>query len=394
MKHLGRQLQSRLPPLAVQVRARRVRPQVAPVRAVRVHARDAEDVRASPHPPRHGILVVEKPPDEALHPPARHGLARVLPRDDPHAPLRPALALPRGQIERRVQSLHRRGVLLARARESRLGDPTIFFVGRRRSVAEAKAVDRAPVQGRAEVHELDARGARGAGDEVVVLLLGVRDEVGQVDGVAGDRVEANHQLAVDVRRVGLAAPTHAVRGDERLVAVPPVGIGRVARVLDDHLQRAPPRARDAEVEPLEVPPAVLLRERLLGHAHRQHVRGRGDELAVAAVEGAAEAVRRRVGGCARGAERGGGGHDAEAGETTRARREEGSEPARGAARRGGGARRAAEREARGERARAGARGGRRGGAQESRGATEHGSPRATTHGCGGGGVDQVSSRSR
>ena len=160
----------------------------------------------------------------------------------------------------------------------------------------------------------------GSSDEVEVLLVVVGHEIREVDAVGGDGVEVDDEGAVLVRRRGNAVPIDAVGGAERLVVVPPVGVGGVARVGDDDLQRGSARAGDAEVEPLEVRAPVLVREGLLAHAHGEHGGGGGDELAVAAVERAAEVVvhplgRTRAEG--RGGSGGGGGHGARNGPDAR-----------------------------------------------------------------------------
>ena len=73
-----------------------------------------------------------------------------------------------------------------------------------------------------------------------MLLVVVGHEIREVDAVGGDGVEVDDEGAVLVRRRGNAVPIDAVGGAERLVVVPPVGVGGVARVGDDDLQRDPP----------------------------------------------------------------------------------------------------------------------------------------------------------
>ncbi len=68
----------RLLPFAVQVGAGRVGAQVAAAAAVRVHVRHDIDVRGAQDLARDGILLVEQPVEESLHPPFGHGLARML----------------------------------------------------------------------------------------------------------------------------------------------------------------------------------------------------------------------------------------------------------------------------------------------------------------------------
>ena len=311
VENLRGRLRGRLPPLAVEIGAGRVCSEMASDGAVGVHVRHHVHRRAAQHLLRHGILAIEKTRDETFHPPRCHGFAGVLPADDPDDALRASVAFPGGEF--RSDRLHRRRVLRRVPRELHLGGP-------RAGSAEAQAIERAAVEGEAEDVVRHVRRGGGSSDEVEVLLVVVGHEIREVDAVGGDGVEVDDEGAVLVRRRGNAVPIDAVGGAERLVVVPPVGVGGVARVGDDDLQRGSARAGDAEVEPLEVRAPVLVREGLLAHAHGEHGGGGGDELAVAAVERAAEVVvhplgRTRAEG--RGGSGGGGGHGARNGPDAR-----------------------------------------------------------------------------
>ena len=263
---------------------------MSPDASVGVHVGNHVHHSPAQHLPRHRVLIVQEPADETLHPPGRHGLARVLPPKDPHHPLGAPVARPRRK--RRPRSLHRRLILRGLPRERRLGRP-------RPGLAEPEAIQRPAVEGVAQRDVRDVWMGRGGRDEVEVPLVIVRDKVREVHAVARYGVHVDDQLAVDVRRGLDPAPVLPVRGRERLVVAPPVGVRCVTRVLDDDAQRAAARAGDPEVEPLEVRPAVRLREGFLAHAHGERVWRGGDELAVAGVERRAEAVRRAIGGAER-----------------------------------------------------------------------------------------------
>ena len=202
------------------------------------------------------------------------------------------------------KSARRRGVLVARACESRLRRERFRGVFGRLRATEDQTVKRPPVVGLAQhdvlrsvfgkrVWKTPAR----ARDEVQVRLVGVGREIRKVHARAGDAAglgaEIDHELALRlvVARRTHPAPGFPVRGDARLVPAPAVGVARVAGVGDDDAQVRALRPDDAEVEPLDVRAAVGLGERLGAHRHGQRVGRRADELAVAAVERAAEVVR-------------------------------------------------------------------------------------------------------
>ena len=78
VEDLGAALQARRMPLAVEVHARGVGPQVAAARAVRVQVGNDVEGRRSPERAGDRIVRVGQPVQRALHPPFGHRLAGVL----------------------------------------------------------------------------------------------------------------------------------------------------------------------------------------------------------------------------------------------------------------------------------------------------------------------------
>mmetsp|Transcript_28505 Transcript_28505/g.72533 ORF Transcript_28505/g.72533 Transcript_28505/m.72533 type:complete len:299 (-) Transcript_28505:627-1523(-) len=98
-RHLGGGGGVRVRPRPVEVHARCVGAQVAARGAVRAHVGHGVHHALRPHRPRHRIVRVSQPLQQPLHEKLRHGLTRVLARDDPH------LALPRALLAH-LQQVH------------------------------------------------------------------------------------------------------------------------------------------------------------------------------------------------------------------------------------------------------------------------------------------------
>ena len=239
MEHFRAALQAGVLPFAVQIGARCVGPQISAPAAIRVHVRN--DIEHGAFQQRAGRRVrrVEQPVEEALDPPFGHGLAGMLARDHP-----------KGR--------------LALARLANLQD-----------------VDILPVQRPARHLQRDQRRGQRIGHQIGVALHRIGREIGVIDRIRGRHMLDGHDLAVEPGRH--AEPVLPVIGGDGVIILEAARIGHIAGILDDQCQRPAPCPGDAEVEPLREVRRIVLADAQAGGGVLQ-----GDNLDVAAIEGAAD----------------------------------------------------------------------------------------------------------
>lgn len=210
-------------PLAVEVGAARVGAQVTPYAAVRVHVRHHVEGALPPQDGRDRVARVQEAAQEALHPPLRLRLPRVLPRDEP---ARARAAADAEQVQ--VAAVQRLAQDLERA-QRRPGEVA---------------------------RELRAR------DQRLVLL--VREGRKIRDPECGGRA-GGHRDAQDAGVVGRrgAGPGLAVSGHDGPSAAPSAGVRALPGVDDVEHALCLRHVRGPEVEPLQVLLLVrALRERI------------------------------------------------------------------------------------------------------------------------------------